>query len=308
MSVSIDETAAAMNVFEDMKQKAKNAISTAREIYMFVNSIKSKDNSKNTAKITDKHYQWTGQHTDIAHCATEKITVDELNNIQDAGLQNNVKAEFYKAVDEGYLTINNSGQFVLTEKGYQHIQNDAFITQFEKDQYYKSTQNIYSVSLRGNQQDLDIFRYADKLNINQIMTQDPQTFQRIMDYFSECKKYGIVNISNNGDITPTDKCKQFLSQNKATANVKKVTYDNAAVYANFCKNSKNAAKAGKASASTNAAKAGTKAVSKAASGAATGGATVAAEAIIEVSKLGAKQLDKATDLNLKRSTKSKYTH
>lgn len=307
MSMSIEETASTMNVFEDMKQKAKSAISTTREVFMFINSIKSKNNSTNAAQVADKQYQLTGQHTDIAHCATEKITVDDLNNIQDADLQHNVKASFYDAVDDGYLTVNNNGQFILTEKGYQHIQNDSFINQFEKDQYYKSTQNIYSVSLKGNQQDLDVFRYADKLNINQIMTQDPHTFQRIIDYFSECKKYGMVNISDNGDITPTDKCKQFLLQNKATANVNKVTADNAAVYAGFYKSSKNAAHTGKAAASATATKAGAKAASTAA-GAATGGATIAAEAIIEVSKLGAKQLDKATDLNLKRSTTSKYRH
>ncbi|MCH5296042.1 MAG: hypothetical protein J1E85_00060 [Ruminococcus sp.] len=307
MSMSIEETAATMNVFEDMKQKAKSALSTAREISMLINSIKSKDNSTDAAQVANKQYQWTGQHTDIAHCATEKITVNDLNKIQDADLQHNVKASFYDAVYDGYLMVNNNGQFILTEKGYQHIQNDSFITQFEKDQYYKSTQNIYSVSLRGNQQDLDIFRYTDKLNFNQIMTDDPNTYLRIMHYFSECKKYGMVNISDNGDITPTDKCKQFLSQNKATANVTNVTADNVASYADFYKSSRNVTNSGKAVASANAAKVGTKAASTA-TGAATGGATVAAEAIIEISKLGAKQLDKATDLNLTRSSTSKYSH
>lgn len=307
MSMSIEETASTMNVFENMNQKARNAISAVREVYMFINSIKQKDTSAEVTQAVKNEYQWTGQHTDIAHCATEKITVDDLNNIQDTELQRNVKDSFYNAVDDGYLTVDSNGQFILTEKGYQHIQDNAFITQFEKDQYYKSTQNIYSVSLKGNQQDLDVFRYADKLNINQIMTQSPETFQRIMEYFSECKKYGMVNIAENGDITPTEKCKKFLSQNKAVANVKKVNADNAATYAELYKAGNNSVNAEKKAASAYAVNSGRKAASTA-TGAATGGAAVAAEAIIEVSKIGINQLDKVTDLNLKRNTTSKYRH
>ena len=65
--------------------------------------------------------------------------------------------------------------------------------------------------------------------------------------------------------------------------------------------------AGKKAASAYAVNSGRKAASTAA-GAATGGAAVAAEAIIEVSKIGINQLDKVTDLNLKRNTTSKYRH
>lgn len=56
---------------------------------------------------------------------------------------------------------------------------------------------------------------------------DPAAYKRVQEYFSECEKYGFVNISSDGIVTPTNKCHEYLNQTPMKDfNIRKITSDN----------------------------------------------------------------------------------
>ena len=184
-------------------------------------------NEKPKPDLTASKYNWTGQHTDIAFVdESGSLNISEINNIQDSDLRQNVYQTYNSAVKDGYLKYNKATQnFSLSDNGKNHINSDAFKVQFEKDQSQKISQNKAQIQLSGNPSDLNAFRYTNSIDLNHLLYDDPAKFKRILNYFNVCEKYNFVKI-NNGIITATDKCKEYLSQNpEENFNISKISPD-----------------------------------------------------------------------------------
>ena len=317
---SIEETSEQFNIFKPVKNGIRSIMSTMQSISMICNSIYHRHNDVDTtsSEITPK-YNFTGQHTDIAFCDVDgSINQDTINGISDPVLRGNITDSFNQGVMDGYLNLDAQGNYYLTDKGKEHINSKTFIEQFEKDQkdFLVNTklENSVQIKLYGNQNDLNVFRYVDSINLNKLMYDNPAQFKQVVSYFDKCEKYDFVNIDRDGIVTPTEKCKTFLSNNeKFDFQIEKVTNKNVDSIANqysskvinindYYKGAQVAEKGAKAGTEAtkvgaNAAKAG----ASAASGAATAGVSTAATAVVELSKAGKKALDKAMDLQQKQN-------
>lgn len=183
-----------------------------------------------TAKATESVY--SGQHTDIANIARYEngtMPANKLDDIEDKTIQNNAKEEFDIAEKDGYIThssIDGQDCYTLTEKGREHINSQEFVKQFEIDQknaMINSTEPKAVVNFSGNSDDLNIFRYAKNVNLN-------NESENVQKYFAKCQKEGFVEIKD-GVATTTDKTSQWLKNTpdtlKAKGNIKLVTADNA---------------------------------------------------------------------------------
>lgn len=283
---TIDDTSEAMFGYNLNPQ---GILSTIREIKALTDSFRPP--SGETETEYGNINQFTGQHTDIAYTATDRgVTLIDINNIKDSELRSNVIYCYSDAIIDGYLDYDKqTDKFTLTEKGREHINSSAFKEQFEKDQYRKISENKAVVTLKGSKSDLNIFRYADEINLKMV-TCNPTDYKNISEFFRRCEKYGWVTVSNSGIIKPTEKCLSYLSKNAAKDfKIAKLTSDNLKeVFANISR---------KAAAQT--AKVGV----KTAVGTSTAGISAAVDVIIQLSKQGVKALDRLTNLNKNTASK-----
>lgn len=227
MSVSIEDTAENLNVLKPIGDKLKTAFSVARSVWSVYSHYMSIYGSKLAESMSKINF--TGQHTDIAFVVENEISDKAIDSISDSKLRVNVKETFNKAVNEGLLE-KKRGVYSLTERGRQHINSEPFIAQFEKDQrndVVEKLSNSAVVRLKGSGDDLNVFRYTDSFNLNQISCGNVDKTQKVIDYLHKCKKYGFVNISDDGTVTPTAKTKQYLKNNQSfDIEVEKVTVKN----------------------------------------------------------------------------------
>lgn len=203
-----------------------------------INSILSMFLSKVNTDEDTLNYNFTGQHTDIAFVAENgSLEASEIERISDDNLRNNVMKSYSDAVQDGYLNYNDSNRlFTLTDKGREHINSDAFMEQFEKDQLNALSENKAQIKLNGNSSDLNVFRYTDSINLNHLAFSNPVAFKRVQDYFYECQKYGFVDISHDGTVKPTEKCNRYLERNKSfDFDIEKMNSDNVSRVANDMK-------------------------------------------------------------------------
>ena len=219
---TVDETAQAM--FGMGRMNPMTMIQIFREINSILSMFKSK-----SGHAAESVYNFTGQHTDIAFVAENgKLNASEIEKIPDKQLRENVQKSFSDAVQDGYLDYDaKTRDFSVTQKGMEHINSDAFMTQFEKDQRGQIAGNKAEVKLRGNESDLNVFRFTDSINLQSIASAYPAESERIVKYFKECEKYGFVHISSDGIATPTEKCLAYLEQNPVeNFDIEKVSPDN----------------------------------------------------------------------------------
>lgn len=302
--VTIEDTAD--NMFKS-GIKLRSILSTVREIkYVLDMFINKKINPANTDVTSVSDYNFTGQHTDIAFIDENgAVNFDDIKNINDENLRNSVNATYNDAVKDGYVNYENN-QFTLTDKGREHINSEAFKEQFQKDQLQALSKDKAVIHLKGNQSDLNVFRYCNSINLNKLSYSNPAEFKRVISYFEQCQKYDFVHISSDGTVTPTDKCFKYFEQNKSfNFDVQKLTPDNVVDFAKYTRNTQQAAQTAVNEAAKKAAQEGAKkaaqatakATTAAASGAATAGIGTAVTAVIDIGAKGIKELDKSTDIH-----------
>lgn len=298
---TIEETAQTMF---HTKFNIRNTLMTVREIKGVIDSIRSQFNN-NTEEVSK--YNFTGQHTDICF-ADDNVNIQDINDIENPDIRDNVIKTYNEAVNDEYLEFDRqSGNFSVTDKGRVHINSEAFKTQFEIDQTESISNNNAYIELKGNKSDLDIFRYTDGVNLNNINCTNKKDFNSIVSYFRECEKFGFVKISDDNIVTPTDKCKKFLQQHKPSAKftINKVTTNNIGDVAMKIAKNRGTEKATEKVAE-NVAKTSIKVGTKTATGVATAGTTAVVNAIIELSKKGVEALNKLTNLNKGNTPKQSH--
>lgn len=302
--VTIEDTA--NNMFKS-EIKLRSILSTVREIKSVLDMFINKKNipaNKDVTSVSD--YNFTGQHTDIAFIDENgAVNIDDIKNINDENLKNSVSNTYNDAVKDGYVKYENN-QFTLTDKGREHINSEAFKEQFHKDQLQALSKDKAVIHLKGNQSDLNVFRYCNSINLNKLSYSNPAEFKRVISYFEQCQKYNFVHISSDGNVTPTDKCFKYFEQNKSfNFDVQKLTPDKVVDFAKRTKNTQQAAQTAANEAAKKAAREGAKkaaqatakAATAAASGAATAGIGTAVTAVIDIAAKGIKELDKSTDIH-----------
>lgn len=299
---SIEETAEQFNVVRPLKQSIMQIIQSIRSAQYYISQHKYKaDNTAQEVSSATENAQgqvrdinFTGQHTDIAFCDQHgAININDINSIDDYKLRNNVLDTFNNAKDDGYLYFDGNS-FALTDKGHQHIYSSAFMEQFEKDQkdyiVNHDLNNTVSINLTGTKDDLNIFKYVDSINLNKLSYDNPAKFKQVVSYMEKCEKYGFVNISKDGIVTPTEKTKNMLSQSTGQINMQKINTNNfdkvidINKYLNTAKGTQSAVKAG----------------ATAATGTATAGVSTAVQAVVELSQKANKAFEKAQQLNQSR--------
>lgn len=302
--VTIEDTAD--NMFKS-GIKLRSILSTVREIkYVLDMFINKKINPANTDVASVSDYNFTGQHTDIAFIDENgAVNFDDIKNINDENLKNSVSNAYNDAVKDGYVNYENN-QFTLTDKGREHINSEAFKEQFQKDQLQALSKDKAVIHLKGNQSDLNVFRYCNSINLNKLSYSNPAEFKRVISYFEQCQKYDFVHISSDGTVTPTDKCFKYFEQNKSfNFDVQKLTPDNVVDFTKYTRSTQQvaqtavneAAKKAAQEGAKKAAQATAKATTAAASGAATAGIGTAVTAVIDISAKGIKELNKSTDIH-----------
>ncbi len=296
---SIEDTAEQFNLVKPLQQKVMQIIQTIQSANYYIQQFKhrAKDTSQSvsSAQSQVRKYNFSGQHTDIAFCNEfGAVSMNDINSIQDYKLRSNVLDSFNKARADGYLYYDN-GNYVLTEKGNNHINSQSFIDQFEKDQknylINNELNNTVAINLSGTKDDLNIFKYVDSINLNKLSYDDPKKFKQVVSYFEKCEKYDFVKISKDGIVTPTNKTKDMLSQSTGQINMQKININNLVKIIDTAKSTQATVKAG-----STAAKAGT----SASAGAATAGVSVAVQAIVELTQKANKAFEKAQQLNQSR--------
>lgn len=259
------------------KPNINTLISVYREARSVFDSITKGKDTENL------NYNWTGQHTDIAFADDRgAINASQIDKISDLDLKQNVYQSYNAAVKDGYLQYSTETRdFTLTEAGREHINSDAFKEQFEKDQSRMISQDKLQIELNGNSSDLNAFRYTNSIDLNHLSYSDPAQFKRVQDYFYRCEDYDFVKI-NDGIVTATDKCKEYLAQNSETNfAVHKVTADTVSEFAN-----KAASEAAKKATSQASAKTATAAGRSAASM----GVGAAVTVVVDTAKTGYKKI------------------
>jgi|GEM_PF-1480834 len=223
-----------------------NAIDNIRRLKNFLegnNQIDKNDTDENqkidknleniNAPKSEKKIQvdFSGQHTDISYASLfdDGLPTEYILKIDDDILKRNVKESFSDAVDDGYLKLDD-GKYQLTDKGKEHINSPAFIKQFENDQKYSllELESKAAFKLKGEPQDVEVFRYADSINIGaKNLYGDENTAKDVTAYFKKLERNGFVIIDKNDNITPTEKTQQFLNEHyPKKTDIELITADN----------------------------------------------------------------------------------
>ena len=254
--------------------------------------------------VGDEIVKFTGQHTDIAFCGiTNGISIDDINNIQDDITRENTMLNFNEAVKDGYLNYDEvNGKFSLTSKGKDHINSNSFIEQFVKDQNQSivdGNDNTVVINLKGNGDDLNVFKYVEKIDLSKVAYSNPSEFQQVLSYFKKCEKYDFVEM-NDGIVTPTEKTTKMLqgNQNISIDNIEKLTTKNLDTIINIdnCSKKIGIDTSSTIKATANATK-GVSAAADVASAGASAGVTAGVKIVAELSKAGIKAFNKACTLN-----------
>lgn len=177
----------------------------------------------------DLPVKFTGQHTDIANITryeNDLMPVDELYSI-DPKFRQNTLEEFDIALQNGYIKVveqDTHKYFSLTDKGREHINSEAFLRQYEQHQIssFLNYEPKMVFNYQGNEDDLNVFRYVDKIDIS-------QENDTVRNYFTRCEKAGFVKIDNDV-VTSTQLTQSWLKRTENNAlkngNIKLVTPDN----------------------------------------------------------------------------------
>ncbi len=307
---SVEDTAQTMFSTQTAKNILQQASSIAVHKIMYGNS-RNYSSKKTPAQSTDElidRIKFTGQFTDIAYADSGKISEKVISQLceKDEKLRNNVIDTYNNAVNDGLLErvwskSEKDVVYKLTDKGKELINSENFKKQFEKNLrntvYNEQHKNSAVVEFTGTKDDVNIFRYVDKLNVNSFNTNPV-----MKKLFETLEKYGFICVDENGSATATDKLKNYFAIQdkqgiKPKLNITKVTPDNMQNIADKLNKAQKTADTAKKAAEaaqkgTEAAARTTKTAVNAGTAAVTGGVSVAVTATVELSKKGLELINK----------------
>lgn len=203
-----------------------NAIDNIRRLKNFLvrksddasekNQVSHKKCDNNIESVNKSRVDFSGQHTDIAYASIfdNGLPTEYISRIENDILRRNVKESFSDAVHDGYLKLDN-GKYQLTDNGKEHINSPEFIKRFENDQKYMliDQESKAVFKLKGEPQDVEVFRYAESINIGaDNLYGDKSSTNDVTAYFEKLERKGFVTVDKDNNVKPTEKTQQYLNE------------------------------------------------------------------------------------------------
>lgn len=208
-----------MHDTEKMNSKVVGLARTGKQIYDFIEQLKR---AKNTApEISDNGlpFSFSGQITDLSYFNANDILPKEvIDSIPDAELKEAVISNLELAEKQGLIDVDlNSGNITLTDSGREYINNPNFIRAANIDKARSAIRAMeiqhglesdtvrYGVTLEGTDRDLQFFRFASNLDLEEVtLSPDKKAALQVMENISKWEKDGLIQYnSENTSISLT---------------------------------------------------------------------------------------------------------
>ena len=209
-----------MHDTEKMNSKVVGLARTGKQTYDFIEQLKRAKSTEAQA-ITDNGlpFSFSGQITDLSYFNNNEILPKEvIENIPDAELKEAVISNLELAEKQGLINVNlDSGNITLTDSGREYISNPNFISAANINKAHSAIRAMeiqhglesdtvrYGVTLEGTDRDLQFFRFASNLDLEEVtLSPDKKAALQVMENISKWEKDGLIQYnSENTSITLT---------------------------------------------------------------------------------------------------------
>ena len=140
-------------------------------------------------------FSFSGQITDLSYFNANDILPKEvIDSIPDAELKEAVISNLELAEKQGLIDVDlNSGNITLTDSGREYINNPNFIRKahsaihaMEIQHGLESDTVRYGVTLEGTDRDLQFFRFASNLDLEEVtLSPDKKAALQVMENISK---------------------------------------------------------------------------------------------------------------------------
>lgn len=209
-----------MHDTEKMNSKVVGLARTGKQIYDFIEQLKRAKSTEAQA-ITDNGlpFSFSGQITDLSYFNNNEILPKEvIENIPDAELKEAVISNLELAEKQGLIDVDlNNGNITLTDSGREYINNPNFIRAANINKAHSAIRAMeiqhglesdtvrYGVTLEGTDRDLQFFRFASNLDLEEVtLSPDKKAALQVMENISKWEKDGLIQYnSENTSISLT---------------------------------------------------------------------------------------------------------
>lgn len=198
-----------MHDTEKMNSKVVGLARTGKQIYDFIEQLKRAKSTEAQA-ITDNGlpFSFSGQITDLSYFNNNEILPKEvIENIPDAELKEAVISNLELAEKQGLIDVDlNNGNITLTDSGREYINNPNFIRAANIDKARSAIRAMeiqhglesdtvrYGVTLEGTDRDLQFFRFASNLDLEEVtLSPDKKAALQVMENISKWEKTDLFN-------------------------------------------------------------------------------------------------------------------
>lgn len=196
----------------NLKSAADSSIRTGKELYSLYEKFLKAYPAEQAAVPTvtpipaAEPFMFTGQVTDLSYFAIRPdMPISMIESIPDEKLRAAVKDEFNRAAREGKVRIDG-GRITLTPEGNKYINKPEF-----REAARSNTQRCAIEAAQeqcfvftGTQQDLAYFRFAEKLDLTEIIAHPDKAAARdILARLAKFESQGLLKLSGmTATLTP----------------------------------------------------------------------------------------------------------
>lgn len=208
-----------MHDTEKMNSKVAGIARTGKQIYDFIEQLKRAKNAATENLDNGLPFSFSGQITDLSYFNANDILPKEvIDSIPDAELKEAVISNLELAEKQGLIDVDlNSGNITLTDSGREYINNPNFIRAANIDKARSAIRAMeiqhglesdtvrYGVTLEGTDRDLQFFRFASNLDLEEVtLSPDKKAALQVMENISKWEKDGLIQYnSENTSISLT---------------------------------------------------------------------------------------------------------
>ena len=208
-----------MHDAEKMNSKVAGIVRTGKQIYDFIEQLKRAKNPAPEISDNGLPFSFSGQITDLSYFNANDILPKEvIDSIPDAELKEAVISNLELAEKQGLIDVDlNSGNITLTDSGREYINNPNFIRAANIDKARSAIRAMeiqhglesdtvrYGVTLEGTDRDLQFFRFASNLDLEEVtLSPDKKAALQVMENISKWEKDGLIQYnSENTSISLT---------------------------------------------------------------------------------------------------------
>ena len=208
-----------MHDAEKMNSKVAGIARTGKQIYDFIEQLKRAKNAAPENLDNGLPFSFSGQITDLSYFNTNDILPKEvIDSIPDAELKEAVISNLELAEKQGLIDVDlNNGNITLTDSGREYINNPNFIRAANIDKARSAIRAMeiqhglesdtvrYGVTLEGTDRDLQFFRFASNLDLEEVtLSPDKKAALQVMENISKWEKDGLIQYnSENTSISLT---------------------------------------------------------------------------------------------------------